>query len=172
MCRVQNISVCQWVCLGLILNLGLTLVIYYKVFAGLLNEVELDYCRKIITEKDRAKSLELRKAFDKVSARLRHLGKELDTNHEDIGSPVWKSMKSELMQDVDPLLKQGHKVNKEIDRSLEQKKELQNLYKKLIDINKRLTNKYDEMQVRKRKESLAVNKTEDIELKSEPKSEL
>ena len=112
MCRVQT-----WVCLGL--NLVLTLVIYYKYFAGLLNEAEVDYCREIITEKDRVKNLELRKAFDKVSARLRHLGKELDTNHEDIGSPVWKSMKSELMQDVDPLLKQGHKVNKEIDRSLE-----------------------------------------------------
>ena len=150
----------------------MTLVIYYKFFAGLLNEAEVDYCREIITEKDRAKYLELRKTFDKVSARFIQLGKKLDTNHEDIGSPVWKSMKSELMQDVDPLLKQGHKVNKEIDRSLEQKKELQNLYKKLIDINKRLTNKYDEMQVRKRKESLAVNKTEDIELKSEPKSEL
>ena len=148
----------------------MTLVIYYKFFAGLLNEAEVDYCREIITEKDRAKYLELRKTFDKVSARFIQLGKKLDTNHEDIGSRI--RIKSEITQDVHSLMKQGHKVNKEIDRNLEQRKELQNLYRKLIDINKRLTNKYDEMQVRKRNGSLAVNKTEDIELKSEPKSEL
>ena len=144
--RMDRTEMVAWFCVGL------TIGIAYQFWIG----PEVIRCRQVITEMERPKYVELRKAIYNVSERFRHLGKNL----EDIGSPVWKRKKSEIMEEVDSLLEQEHEVNNEIDRtSSEQKKEVQKLYKKLIDI-KMLANKNDKIKVQIRDGTLAFNKKE------------
>ena len=149
--NMSRVEMAAWVCLGIFIGIA------YQFWIGPIHEkAAVNRCKQVITEMERPKYVELRKSIYNVSERFRHLGKNL----EDIGSPVWKRKKSEIMEEVDSLLKQGHEVNNEIDRtSSEQKKEVQKLSKKLIDI-KRLANKNNKIKVQIRNGTFAFNKTE------------